>query len=347
MAFSNTHMFRAKLGSKDISNILSGLNYEVSSYEQRMEIVKNLLGEDFFTEYFSGYFKVNIGTKDASATDNNICKALEKITDYLLSSDEVVRDFKEKKTQYKFFSTEERLQEALNKELSIEQISSTVNDKAGDEDIEEDDILYMVMKKTNALKEKKISVTRQDIERDDMAGSILREYDTLKTTLTYLKNNPEARQKIEGNFTRGKISHMIKIVNADMLITKRLLNHRTPLIPKCLGDEGQVIDWDCMDYTNMEHIKALLYSNATVISAENELSFLVHDLENMIRKLVRRNKLKERDLIIIKMIREGYNQDEIAQALSITQVRVCQKISHIAKTISLAFKKEEELYELY
>lgn len=135
---------------------------------------------------------------------------------------------------------------------------------------------------------------------------------------------------------------MLREINSDMLQCKIELSGIFGQTLKHPLPEGQVVDWASdLDYTNHKHIKALLYSNSTKISAENELSFLVYDMENVIRKLLGKKILNSRDLVIIKMIREGYIQDEIAKELNISQARVNSRINQISKNIAKEFAKQE------
>lgn len=329
MAFSQQHIFRGKIDNKNIVDIVSDLDYTISGYEDRLVLVKKLLGEDFFKGYFSEYFKANISTKEELSGDNNICQALLKITDYLLGAEEIREQFKEKSIEYKFYKNEESLKAVLCKEHSLEELSNNLNTQ--------EEVIHFLLKKQNFKKSKEISVTSQDLKREDYTGQVLREYNLLKESLMALKNDEILRESIKYPYGRGKISYMIKELNIDMLIAKKILDGTNGEPLKNLGEEGQVVEWDCFDYTNFNHIRALLYSNATQLSPDNEISFLVYDLQTMIDKLYKNKKLKARDLKIIKMIREGYLQEEIATALNITQERVSAKILHISKKIAQAF----------
>lgn len=332
MAFSQSHLFRGKIGSKNILEIVDKLDYSISSYEERLELIKNLLGEEFFCGYFTHYFKPNISTKDQLSEDNNICQALLKITDYILGCEEIKEQFKEKKCVYKFYRNEENLKAVLSKEPSLEELSNNLN--------AQEEVIHFLMKKQNFRRSKNISVTAADLKREDYTGEVLREYNKLKEKLLELKENPELREKIKYPYGRGKISHIIKEVNTDMLISKKILDGTNGEALRHPGDEGQVIEWDCFDYSNFNHIRALLYSNATQLSPDNEVSFLVYDLQNMVKKMYKNKKLKARDLEIMKMVRQGYLQEEIAKTFNISQERVSAKIVHISKKIAKAFEDE-------
>lgn len=330
MAFSQQHIFRGKIEDKNIIDIVDKLDYKISSYNERLKLIKSLLGEEFFTGYFNDYFKANISTKEQLSGDNNICQALLKITDYILGCEEIKEQFKEKKIIYKFYRNEESLKAVLQKEQSLEELNSNMNSQ--------EEEMHFLIKKQNFKKPKDISVTNQDLNRLDYTGEVLREYNSIKNNLLELKDNEELRKAIKYPYSRGKISYMIKDINTDMLIVKKTLDGVNGEPLRHPGEEGQVIEWDCFDYTNFNHIRALLYSNATQLSPDNEISFLVYDLQTMINKMYKNKKLKSRDLKIIKMVRQGYLQEEIASSLNITQERVSAKILHISKKIAKAFE---------
>lgn len=330
MAFSQSHLFRGQINNVNIMDIVDKLDYTISSLQDRMNLVKELLGEEFFVEYFDEYFKGNISTKDYLSANNNVCQAILKITDYILGAEEIGEKFKEKSVVYKFYRDEESLKSAITKEQSLDYIQEQMG--------MDEEVIHFLMKRQNFRKPKDISVKPSDINRDDYVGEVLREYNVLKEALVNLKNNKELREEIKFPYSRGKISHIIKELNADMLIAKKILDGTNGQALKHPGDEGQVIEWDCFDYTNYNHIRALLYSNATQLSADNEISFLVYDLENMIKKLYKNKKLKDRDLKIIKMIRQGYLQEEIASEIGVTQERISMKILQLSRKIAKEFE---------
>ena len=333
MAFSQSHLFRGKIDNKNILDIVDKLDYSISSYNERKKLIGSLLGEEFFCSYFTDYFRPNISTKEQLSEDNNICQALLKITDYLLGCEEIKEQFKDKKITYKFYRNEENLKSVLSKEPSLEELSNSIN--------AHEEVIHFLMKKQNFKKSKNISVTAADLKRDDSVGEVLREYGKLKANFLELKESEELRNEIEFPYGRGKISHIIKEINTDMLIAKKILDGTNGDNLRHPGDEGQVIEWDCFDYTNFNHIRALLYSNATQLSPDNEISFLVYDLQTMIKKMYKNKKLKSRDLKIIKMIRQGFLQEEIAKTFNISQERVSAKIVHISKKIAKSFEENK------
>ena len=107
MAFSRSHLFRGQINNVNIMDIVDKLDYTISSLQDRMNLVEELLGEEFFVEYFDEYFKGNISTKDYLSANNNVCQAILKITDYILGAEEIGEKFKEKSVVYKFYRDEE------------------------------------------------------------------------------------------------------------------------------------------------------------------------------------------------------------------------------------------------
>lgn len=337
--FSLYHNFRGNLNNTNVNELIQQLDYSIETYNERLELVKKILGDDFFVEYFDDFFKATLSSEDAISEKNNVCSLIERITDYLLCSSEVTKEFEDKKVVYKFYQKEETFRQSLYRDIHIEDVINKANSSEQGEEV-----IHFLMKIKNNKKPKKIVVKESDYapDKNSYMSQVLRDYSLCKNHLIKLRDDNEFRLNQEHKISKGKASHMLREINSDMLQCKIELSGIFGQTLKHPLPEGQVVDWASdLDYTNHKHIKALLYSNSTKISAENELSFLVYDMENVIKKLLHKKVLNTRDLIIIKMVREGYIQDEIAKELNISQARVNSRINQISKNIAKEFAKQE------
>ena len=94
--------FKGKLNGKKIEDFTKQLDYSIENTEDRIELVRDILypdGEldDYFAQYFFGeadesgkkrnYFKVELNKTDPLSEDNNVCKKLEQMANYILFCD--------------------------------------------------------------------------------------------------------------------------------------------------------------------------------------------------------------------------------------------------------------------
>lgn len=79
------NIFLGKIDDVDISSVLSKLDWDIDSPEERLKLVQELLdGEDVFTRYFAEVYDCNISGEDCLSEDLYAVKALNVISDYLL-----------------------------------------------------------------------------------------------------------------------------------------------------------------------------------------------------------------------------------------------------------------------
>ncbi|RFP78074.1 hypothetical protein D0N41_22060 [Bacillus subtilis KCTC 1028 = ATCC 6051a] len=77
---------------------------------------KKILNEtNFYSEYFDGYFKTGITTKDFLSHQNNVCKSLDRMATYLLTSDEIKKEEEQEKTEYIFIQMNGTFKRKLRK----------------------------------------------------------------------------------------------------------------------------------------------------------------------------------------------------------------------------------------
>lgn len=207
--------FYGKIDEKTIYDFSRLLNYNLSSTEERLELVKSLLyNEDgtkqkFFEEVFTQKFdlkkeieedlneneenlrklsftgantsaiKLILSKEDALYTESNIGKELEKITNYILFSLP-----KKQRREYKIYKDEQLFQKMI-KEQSVE----------GENGADTDLILHFLMKNNQNFKlEKKQKVEECDIEEIPE----LKEYKIMLDSISFKLRRISLLEKLYG-----------------------------------------------------------------------------------------------------------------------------------------------------
>lgn len=324
--YEKRHYFNSEINEKKI-NDFKALDYKLLTLEQRKKFVEELLknDNDFFSEYFDNFYKVGVSTNDELSEKNVVCKTIESLGNYLLGSEEIREERKHSDTTYKFYVDETEFKLRTKKELPM----TNLTHKSENSEIETIDnvIHFLKQNKENFKKEKTLSIKKSDFEKDDYCAEILNEYNVLYKFLTEEIKNPN---KIVGK--RQKLTKMKKEVMDDMLYTKEHLEGIFGQNPRNLLTDSTCPNWDELDYTNVEHMKKLLY----VISdfhPENELSFYLMDLKKLFEECVKRNKLSEKEIKVYKMLRRGYKNVEIAKKFGVDRYVITRIVNTLAKKL--------------
>ena len=79
------NIFNGKIDDMDIINILSNLDWDLNSQQDRLDLVNKLFKEnDIFTEYFTKVYDCHLSSDDLLTEDLFITKVLNIVSDYLL-----------------------------------------------------------------------------------------------------------------------------------------------------------------------------------------------------------------------------------------------------------------------
>ena len=110
--------------------------------------------------------------------------------------------------------------------------------------------------------------------------------------------------------------------------------------PKCPNVKHAL---DLVDYTNVNHIKALLYMpENNSIDPFDYLSPLTYDVTQMVKKLHKQGILSDRDIYIIEGMRFNISQEQLADELGVTQPTISSAINRIVKNVTQGFIDDEE-----
>lgn len=310
--FENRNFFKGEIDATTINNIKI-LDYKETTYLGRLKIVEKALKEtNFFTTYIDKYYKTGLTSKDYLSSQINVFKKLEQITDYLLSASDVKAS--KEKVEYCFYKNKHFFQQKIK-----EQRVPIVNSK----DCEIEVIDFLLLKNQNHYLSKNQIITKKDLQRQDYVGQILREYNEIYETLKDKNNN-----KL---FFGRKIMAM-KEIKEDMILTKNMLDKPIEFFDDSLAFQKN--NYDNFDWKNPNHVKAILQMNRD-LNPEDDLSHIILDLDIYIKKIYggQQNKTKTKQYKILKLLRQGYSQQEICNILNDTNCNINRIIKTIVKNI--------------
>ena len=319
-------------GTIDGKNVfdLTKIDYNLVNSKERLEYLNKLVDEcsGFLEGYFYGteerepYYKYNPRTwKDVLSHDTNVCMVLETLATYLLNSKDLPL---EKQQEYKIFTNEE-LFKAAQKELNSK--SKTSGGSSENEVIE-----FLVRNlKSNGYYPKDIVIKPSDFkDTEKNLGEILMAYD-----LMYQHLKEHARRLRFGEetpYSVTKIRRLMSGLKDDMILTKEKI--KRPIELENNGDFSNITEWSKFDFSNKEHIKAILYFKPRRLAPEDELAILIYDTNNIIKRLYSKGKISKIDLEILDMIRSEFTLEEIAKELGYSgKTSVFKRLNNIAEKI--------------
>lgn len=321
--------FGGELNKKTIKD-LKMLDYNLTNANNRNKCVDEIIGaegncKDFYDEYIDSYYKYD--TKNELAQDINVFKAIENMGTYLLNSKDLK---KEKKQEYKIYTDEQLFKIALTENNCSKLLGSN------DADIEEEQLLhYLMTNKRNEYYRKDFRIKKEDFE-DERIADVLKDYNRLYEFVKNELNNIKNKKKSNLNLYQAR--NMIKSINDDMILAKQKIINPIEMSPS--GDFSQKIDWEQFDFENKEHIKAILYIQKEQIVPDDDVSLIVYDVNNALKKLYNDKKIDKIDLTIIKLIRQekSYTLQQIGKKLNMSQQAISKRIDKISEKIVKFFK---------
>lgn len=185
-------------------------------------------------------------------------------------------------------------------------------------------------------------VTEDDLKNSNY-GNVLNEYDPLRQHL--LKEQAKSKTEERSYLPTSKIIKMLGDIHGDQITIKKFKNgifNFDADTPKSKPYVLNGIDLDLIDYSNPNIVRELLFIvdfNEPI--APSNLSLVQYDLLVMINTLHTSTILKNFDIIIIKMIQEGYNFTEISAKYEISKQAIAKRFNSIVKKICDYNKKKE------
>ena len=155
----------------------------------------------------------------------------------------------------------------------------------------------------------------------------------------YLEN---IRNQIRnGQVTSGlrlmHVTNNMKNINDYMIMTKEHYHNYVCIKPDKCSVVSNIMD--VIDYSNDEHVLALLSLNASTDDLNNDISILSYDINNAIQRAFDNGELGDKELKIIKLLRQGETKKGISEKIFLSRVSVYKKLDNIVKSVKKYLNK--------
>lgn len=312
--------FREKIDGYKLKDLMKKLDYTVTSLEGRQKIVDEILSASkYFEIYFDNYFKSNLSSSDFLSDEVNVTKALDVLATYLLNSDEI----KAEETEYKFFRDEDYFNKKMNRELSVEKLSTDAEGNRCDK------VLHFLQNDDKTIVKKDYSIiTEEDLQADNEMGKTLRQYATILNSINrqLLDKDREANDRFILTRAKNQITN-------DMYDVKRSYSQTVDIHKKLVKSESKY-NFDFIDYTNEKHVSALITIPVINLDDSSELSFLMNEFDTIVQK----SRLTENENNILELLRLGMKKIDIAKELGFSHVYITNCTKNIIKKITFTAK---------
>ncbi len=347
MYLDNNNNFYGEIGGKNIYDYLK-LDYKLNTVYERIEYMNELFGlynidgENFYDEYWEEVFnqerehsKLNLILDKSKSTysTSNIAESLEKMADYILKVD----DYKDKdERKYVIYNSKELFDRACQ-EYNVTSNLARVNGGLGMMGLTDDGEVevnafpfFQLPKNYNLVKD--IKIEKEDFEK----YPTLKNYNDFYMYLKQEYKNMFNRKLTPKDMRRKKlIKKVLSELKKDMIIAKKEL--QMPIIWKAPLKPTGCPDYNELDMFDKEVIKELLKVHKEV-DLQDDLSCILVDLDNLIKKINFTNKQKD----VLELWRKGLETNVIADELNVNSNNVVQCLNG---AINLIVKQYEEAYE--
>jgi len=325
--------FNSKLDNITIREINSKLDYNLTSLNDRKQKLDDILSNtNFYTDYFDNYYKSNLTSNDNLSENNNVCRSLENMATYLLNSEEEKKQ-RQKNKEYKLYVDNKYFNLKLNKETFLNSCENI--------ELENNIIHYLKNKENNIKKVYKTKITQEDLQKEGWFGDILRNYNECLNNLT---NKLTDKQNIN-LYNRYYLTRAKGQIIEDMIYCKESFLKPIKLNLK-IENESTKYNFDNFDFTNETHLKGFKYKNdkGKLINIKGLIYFdykdydinddMYHVLLDL-EKIINKSNLTFFEKQVLKLLRKGFNNSEIAKKLKTNHVKIIRTINKIIKKIKL------------
>lgn len=344
MYVDNNNNFYGKINGKHIGDFLR-FNFKLDNCKERIEFINTILEMykvndiEFYHEYFDEVYnqerkhsKIDLilDKSKSTYTTSNIASSLEKIADYILAVDK-----KDDDINYKIYTSIEMFNNAC-KEFNF--INNIARANGGlsmnyDEDEKSNEVFPIFQLPKNFKKVKDLKFNKEDLEKYPPMKDYYDFYNYLKEESKRLWNCKNLSK--EDLIKRNKIKKLLPEVKKDMMEVKKQLE--MPIIWKAPLKDSGCPDYDMLDMFDTNVIKELLRVKKEV-DLQDDLSCILVDLDNLIKKINFTNKQKD----VLELWRKGLETNVIAKELNLNSNNVVQCLNG---AINLIVKQYEEDYE--
>ena len=322
MAFTSQQNFLASIDGVTANELNRVMDRTLDNYEERKKCIEETLeGTTFFEEYFTDYYNVNASQNDYLSLENNVCKVLENYASYLLNS----KDIDDEETEvYKFYYDESEFMRAINKDIKY--------DDKGQEVID-----FLLANQSNYKKAKDQKITAADLNRNDVVGEVLRDYQSYIDLLNNSNMQAYRRNRLKGEVQRDMI------LSKDALL--RVHGYNLRYFSESTKPNLEVFDFvdfnqlkgysvDGVDphYSKVDGLLRMKFNG----DFQNDFQCILYDLDILIEK----TKLTDRERECLNYFRNGLTNVKIGDIINITSQSVGQSIDSAIKKVN---KKAFEL----
>lgn len=353
--------FHGTINGKNSLDYLKNLDYSLQTGKKRVKFIKKLIEKDeFFPEYFDIWHKVHPNKGDFLSGDRNVCKAIEKLADYILFSP---KDKPKEKNEYKFY-TDGKLFERMNKELSVENLANENNNFEG--------IMHILLEKgKNYKREAKQKIKNKDYTDHDLDSQITYYKITNKELLEQIGNpeNDYNELDIESNLNyvrtetvnlleefqniidfysmdniaekdyNNKSKYKIKELRRESKYNALMIKDKikgTIYFNHCSSGSAKP-DLHLTNYTDPNQIMAILKSTNTNLLTD--MGVVTYDIQQLVDKL----KLDDFERkVLMNWKNDKLTQEDIAEKLGVNQSFVSQTLTKICNRIVKQYRNEYE-----
>lgn len=316
--------FLGMIDGETVMSLQKKLDFGIRDLEGRINKVSEIIEcSDFLVEYLSEYYTGITNTKEVLSEETNVFKMLDSFITYIMNSDEVKQQEKDKEIKYKFYRNPEWFEAVLRKEANYNNVQHS--------DAKSADIFLHILL-TNANKNYKksldIEVLEKDIQDDSEMGEILRQYQSMLNHID-IKLKLGDCKGMRYKYTRAK-----KSLSVDMLDVKKCFKG----FFRAKGNPEETCDYNILgriDLTNGDHVKHALKIPFLELRPENDLDILAYDLQQYINK----TKLSVTNLRILELYRKGMTSYQIGQIVELDHSTVLRNITSMSKKIANTVKK--------
>ena len=316
MAFTSQQNFLASIDGVTANELNKVMDRTLDNYEERKACIENTLeGTSFFEEYFTDYYNVNASQNDYLSLENNVCKVLENYASYLLNSKDIDD---EESQQYKFYYDETAFRRAINKDMKYDDKSPEVID-------------FLLANQSNYKKAKDQKITAADLNRSDVVGEVLRDYQSYVDLLNNSNMQAYRRNRLKGEVQRDMILAKDALLRVHGYNLRYFSESTKPNLE--VFDfvdfnqlKGYSVDGVDPHYSKVDGLLRMKFNG----DFQHDFQCILYDLDILIEK----TKLTERERECLNYFRNGLTNVKIGDIINVTSQSVGQSIDSAIKKVN-------------
>ena len=349
MSFSN-QKFLSSINGETVEDLNKKIDYSKVKLEDRKENINQILeNTDFYEEYFDNYYKSSINSNESLSSEVNVCSSLERMANYLLSSNEVKEQEKldNKKNDYTYHTNKKYFQKKIDREASLSQIMKLENEEG--EEYENNIIHHLKKPEKNYKLKKKQTADLKGIRvsKVNSEENVIRVKDIINQYQNFIDHITEKLISKEYSLNRYLLAKTKGNLTDDIIMTKNCLlgfwgAKRNP------SNETRKPNLDVFDFTNIKHVlgthltyigkkgketkikvNGLMYFKPQELDPEDDFTFVLYDFNETVKQA----NLTQREKQVLERLRNGLREVDIEREMNISRKTVRYDIDIISKKI--------------